>query len=660
MEGIPLLGEIVTIFALSVVVVYICQLIRIPTIVGLLITGLIAGPYGFAFVSAVHEVEVMAEVGIMLLLFTIGLEFSIKQLIKIKKIVLIGGGLQVIITGFTAYFFTQYLDFSYGESVFWGFLIALSSTAIVLNQIQDRGEIDTPQGRNMLGILIFQDVIIVPMMLVVPFLAGGDNEMTETVWGLLLKAGLIVLFVIVSAYYIVPVILHQIAKTRNRELFILSIVVIAFAVAWLTSSLGLSLSLGAFLAGLIISESEYSHAAVGNIIPFKDVFTSLFFVSIGMLLNLDYFFGNILLIVATGTVVIIVKAIIAGAVVGLLGFPLRIMIIAGLGLSQVGEFSFILSKVGIEYGLISGDAYQLFLSFSVLTMAVTPFIINGSTAIAKFALKLPVPHGLRKGWQKREPDEFRGKQDHLIIIGFGLNGSNLARAAKLGGIPYVAVEMNPDTVREEKKKGEPIFFGDASHTEILNHAKIGTARIIVVAISDPVNTRRIVKLAREINPNIYIVARTRFTGEVPPLLELGADVVIPEEFETSIQIFTRVLKKYLIPENEINEFISEVRSDSYGMFRVSKPGRQSLDDLPFDLNDIEVTPARIRADSPACGKSIAELQIRNSYGVNVVAIQRRENFMQNPDAGTTIHEGDILLLIGKHNDIRNAVEGLAG
>ncbi len=643
---IPLLKDIVIIFGISIVVIFICHRIRVSVIVGFLLTGILAGPHGLGLVKAVHEVEILAEVGIVLLLLTIGMEFSLKNLLQIKKSVLMGGSLQVLLTLLAGFVIAMQIGQPFGESIFIGFLISLSSTAIVLKLIQERAEVDSPHGRTTLGILIFQDIIIVPMILVTPLLAGATGNLGESLLILMAKGIGIILLVIVSARWIVPQVLYQIARTRSRELFLLSVVVICLTVAWITSSAGLSLALGAFLAGLIISESEYSHQALGNILPLRDVFTSLFFVSIGMLLDVGFLFQQPTLIAIISLGVLALKTIIAGFVTVLLGFPLRIVILVGLALSQVGEFSFILSGTGIEHGLLAGNIYQIFLSVSVLTMAATPFIIAMAPRIADLVSRLPLPKRLKSGLYPVPGIKVEGKKNHLIIIGFGVNGRNLARAARVGGIPYVIIEMNPETVRSEQAKGEPIYYGDATQEAIFQHANIKDARIIVVAINDPSATRRIAEIVRRLNPKVHLIVRTRYLQEMKPLYELGADEVIPEEFETSVEIFTRVLAKYLIPRDEIERFVAEVRSDGYEMFRSLSKESASFSDLTLQLPDVELSMLRVGVRSALAGKSLAQIELRKRYGVTVLAIRRDSQILSNPHGEMQLCANDELFVLG--------------
>jgi CPA2 family monovalent cation:H+ antiporter-2 len=609
---LTLLSSIVVIFGLSIVVVFLFNLMRIPAVVGFILTGLLVGPHGFSLISAIDQVEMLAEIGIILLLFTIGLEFSFRNLWKIRLNVVAGGSLQVVITALLATAICIFFGLSLKESILIGFLVSLSSTAIVLKLLQERGEVDTPHGNMTLAILIFQDLIAIPMMLALPFLAGIGNLEGESLLRMLFWDITIIAFLIACAKWFVPFFLFQIARTRNRELFLLFVVLTCIGVAWLTSLAGLSLALGALLAGLIISESEYSGQAIGNVIPFRDIFTSFFFVSVGMLLDLQFLASHWVLVLMLVLLVIILKALIAGGVPAVLGYPVRTMVLVGLGLAQVGEFSFILSQSGLEFGLLSPEAYQLFIAVALVTMAAT------------------------------------------VIVGYGVNGRNLSRAARVGGIPYVILEMNPETVRSERAKGEPITYGDATNEAVLHHASLEKARILVIVINDPASSRRITELTRRMNPNLYIIVRTRYIQEVGPLYKLGADEVIPEEFETSVEIFTRVLKKYLIPRGTIDRYIAEVRADNYQMLRSLPRTSANLSDLTIDIPDIEISTFRVVSGSVVCGKSLGELALRKQHGVTVVAIERSGQILANPGAEAVLEVQDRAIVLGTPEKIAEA------
>ncbi len=650
---IPLLDDISIIFGLAVAVLFLCHALRIPSIVGFLLTGVVAGPHGLGLIDAVHEVELLAEIGVVMLLFTIGIEFSLKSLVRVKKAVMVAGGLQVFVTLLAVYFIEVGLGASRGTAIFLGFLITLSSTAIVLKLLQERAEIDTPHGRTALAILIFQDIIVVPMMLVTPMLAGGTGDIWQSLLLLLAKGLGVIVLVLLCARFVVPVLLFRVARTRSRELFLLTIVIICLAVAWLTSSIGLSFALGAFLAGLIISESEYSQHALSSILPFRDIFTSLFFVSIGMLFDIGFLLDQPGTIFAIAVAVLVLKAVLAGVATVPLGFPLRTTLLVGLTLSQVGEFSFILSKTGMDHGLLSGHVYQMFLAVSVVTMAATPFIIASGPKLVGFVetIRKGPRDADKKLASRSHPCLFGAFNDHIIIIGYGLNGRNVSRAARAAGIDYAILEMNPETVREERAKGEPIFFGDAIREEVLEQLGIHCARVVVIAISDPVATRQVVAVVREENPSVHIIARTRYIAEMKPLYDLGANEVIPEEFETSVEIFTRILEKYLVPRGEIEKFVAEVRAGGYQMLRSLSLERGAVDQLSLQLPGVEINSLRIGDKSSLAGKTLADTNLRHSHGVTVLAVQSNSGIQSNPEADTRLHAGDTLLVIGKPEQI---------
>ncbi|MDD5769266.1 MAG: cation:proton antiporter, partial [Methanothrix sp.] len=536
------------------------------------------------------------------------------------------------------------------ESILAGFLVALSSTAVVLKILQERDEVDSPHGGTALGMLIFQDIAVVPMMLFVPLLAAEESTgLTMPLLLMLAKGAGIIMLVILGAKLIVPALLYQVVRLRSSELFLLAVILICLSVAWLSYSAGLSLALGAFLAGLIISESEYSYQALGNIIPFRDVFTSFFFVSIGMLLDVGFFIERAELVFAAALGVLVLKAVIAGGVSVLLGYPARTGVLAGLALAQIGEFSFILSKTGLDSGILGRSEYQLFLAVSVLTMAATPFVIAGSPKAADLLYRLPLPEKLKAGHPFAAIPEKR--ENHLVIIGYGFVGRTLARAARVGELSYLILEMNPEKVRGERANGEPIHYGDATQEMILRHADVDAARVVVVAVSDVMATRRIVEMVRKINPKVYIMARVRYLDEAAACYDLGADEVIPEEFETSVEIFSRVLSKYLVPRIEIDKMIVEVRSLGYDMFRNAEIEPGKISDLRRYLPNVEIVTVKVEEKAPAVGKTLADLELRKKLGVNALGILRDSGNILNPTSETEIEAGDVLLVLGTSEQI---------
>ncbi|AKP49906.1 monovalent cation:proton antiporter family protein [Cyclobacterium amurskyense] len=647
---LPLLSDIVVIFGLATLVILLFMRLKLPTIIGYLLTGAIAGPYGLSLVYASTAVEVLSEIGVILLLFVIGLEFSLKSLMAIKKAVFIGGSLQVTLTiGVTA-MISYLFGFDWNIAVFFGFLFALSSTAIVLKLLQESGQVNTISGRTTLAILIFQDIIIVPLVLFTPMLAGESDNVLLSLFYLALKGGLVIVLTIISAKYLIPQLLYRVAKTKNEELFLLSIIVTCFAVAYVTSLLGLSLGLGAFLAGLIISESEYSHHATGKILPFREIFLSFFFVSVGMLFDISFLAEHFLLILALVALTFVVKFTVTSLAVKSLGTSYKESFIVGFSIFQVGEFSLLLAKEGLKYELLDNTTYQFFLAISILTMIITPFVLKQRENLACKVLNIPMPQKFKKKLEEKTqvPElnlEKDSLNDHLVIIGYGLNGRNLSRAAKRAKIPYVIIEMNPETVKVEAAKGEPIVYGDAANAVVLEHVQIHKARVAVIAISNQPATSGIIENIRTASQSVFIIVRTRYVNEIESMLNQGADEVIPEEFETSIEIFTRVLYKYLVPKGEIDDFTNDVRHHNYEVFRT--PSNDSS--VPtLDIPEINFAGIKIEKDHGTyIGKSLKDSNLRGNTGINLVAIKRDGKTVTEITGNTKVKLGDIVYVVGK-------------
>lgn len=645
---LSILGVVTGILLIAAAVLFLCRKFHIPSIVGFLLIGIVSGPFGIGLIHNPEIVEVFAEAGVILLLFAIGLEFSLEQLLSARKTVLVSGSLQIAITVASVAALTLLLGFSFNEAVFMGFLISLSSTAIVMKIFEEEGELDSLPARTSLGILIFQDLIIIPMMLVVPLLAGravtGPGEMVDMV----LKGLLILAFIAVGIRWLIPRTLHHIARQRSRELFLFTVTAICLAIALLTAEAGLSLALGAFLAGLIIGESEFKFEALGNILPFRDVLAGLFFMSIGMLLDSRAVLANPLEIAAIIFAVVVLKGIGAGAATAAIGMPLRVVTAVGLSICQIGEFSFVLAKSGLDLGMITDDLYQVFLTAAIVTMAASPFLIRAAPGIAD-QLQHRLPRFRSLGTQVLAEEKKR-RADHIIIVGFGLTGRSVARAAGVAGIPYTVIESNPDTVRDERGKATDILFGDATQEKVLLHAGIESARVLVVVISDRAAVGRIISTARTLNPEVYILARTRFMSEMHPLIDLGADEVIPEEYETSIELFTRVLLKYFIPHDEIVHLTDELRRGGYEMFR-HPTLHTAFADLGVCIPDLELRTMRVRAGSGACGRTLKELDLRKRYGATVLAIRRGGGTAVNPGGDERLEDGDLCVMVASEEAI---------
>jgi len=655
---INVLKDIIIIFALSTAVNFIFTKIKIPTIIGYMLTGIIAGPHLLAIIKQPHEIELMAEIGVVLLMFTIGLEFSLNHLLKIRKIVFLGGFMQFTVTTAVIMLIARRYGAGWNESIFIGFLTGLSSTAVVLKLLQERSELSSNYGRTVLGILIFQDIILAPLLLLTPILGGEISGQGSHFLLLLLKTVIIIGIVYVGNRWLMPKLLHIIALTKNQELFLMSILLICLSVAMLTSEMGLSLAFGAFLAGLMISESGYSHNAFGHLIPFKDTFTSFFFVSIGMMLDLQFVYHNPLIVLGTVVLVIMIKAIIAGGTAFALGHTFRGTVLVGIALSQVGEFSFVLAKNGTQYHIMSGFYFQLFLAVAVITMSVTPFLIHFSRPLANVLLKLPIPKRIVEGIFPLRQINMPELKNHIVLIGKDSRSLNLSKMARYMNLPYVAIAFDPAIARQRQLKGDTIIYGDAVNEPILLKAHVDTADIIVVSIGNLITSMSIIEKIRNLNKHGYILVRSKYVDDIEELYRIGADQVIPEEFETAIEIFERILKKMLVPQRDINTAIARIREENYGIFR-DEAGKKDISILK-ELPNIVINALKVESGSPLIGKNLVEMQFRNTYRVTLIAVLRHGILMEHPEPSIIFQRGDIIYIMGKPGQIAEAVERMAG
>jgi len=649
------LRELVIVLTATIAIVFLFQKLRLPNIVGFLLTGVIIGPHGFQLIQSVDQVESLAEIGVVLLLFTIGLEFSLETILSVQRRVVWAGLLQVMLTTLVVLAVARLFGASVEVGLFYGFLVSLSSTAIVLRIYHDRGEINSLQGRLASGLLLFQDLCVVPMMLLLPVLAGsGQDSIFLIVW--VLAKSLITLVVIVwTARKLLPRLLHQVALLRNREIFVLFVVLVCFGTAWLTSESGLSLALGALVAGLVISESELSHQIVADILPLRDCFSGIFFISIGMLLNLSLLSQDFRITLLELLLMIGIKSMVLFAVFWWLYRSIRLGVVLGLGLAQIGEFSFVLAKAGINFKLLSPADGQIFLAASILSMMATPFLIQWAHAWAFGFEGLFKDIGFNRS-TSGAANETASATGHVIVVGYGLNGQNLARVLKEVSIPYRVLEMDPDLVRSAKAGGEPISFGDGTRPELLQQVGIDKARILVVAISDPAATARLVSQARRLRTDLYIIVRTRYVAEIDHLYRLGANQVIPEEFETSVEIFARVLQEYHIPRNVISLQVDLIRREHYGTLRGIRLQGKQLDALSQFLVGTTSDIFSIVEASPAIGKSLEEINLPLRSGVSVIAVVRDGKSYPNVGNDFKLAVGDMLVLLGGHKALDDAAQ----
>jgi CPA2 family monovalent cation:H+ antiporter-2 len=627
---------------------------KIPTVVGYLLTGIIAGPHLLSLIEAPHEIELMAEIGVVLLLFTIGLEFSLSHLLRIRRIVFLGGLVQVLFTAGVFVLISHFYGMNRQGALLMGFLAALSSSALVLKLLQERSELTSNYGRTVLGILIFQDLLLAPLLLFTDILADTSVNFRGELLLLTGKVIFITGLVYAGNKWLLPWLLNLIAKTKNQELFMMSIFLVCFAIALLTSKLGMSLAFGAFLAGLMISESEYSYNVFGNFLPVKDVFASFFFVSIGMLLDISFVIDNYQLVIITVLLVILIKTIIAGGTGFILGHTFQGTVLIGLALSQVGEFSFVLARIGFDKSILPEFYYHLFLSVAVITIALTPLLFYLSPHLVKILLKLPLPDFLINGLFPLKEIDIPAFSNHLVIIGKDASALKLSMMAKYNNLKHISIVFDPSLAREKMNNGDPVVYGDAVNEPILKKAHVDTADIVVVSVGSIVASMAIIEKVRQLNKNVYILARSTVIRNVESLYKVGADQVLPEKLEIAIDLLNRILNKRLIPQREVNRIMNRIRSMSLGAFTEKDIVNQPS--ILDEFKNINITAVKVETGSEAEGKSLIDIDLRKKTGVTLLAIKRGAEVIEHPVPKTVFHCDDIAYLLGNPEQINFASE----
>jgi CPA2 family monovalent cation:H+ antiporter-2 len=645
MESIPFLRDLVVLVAVAIPVVILAHRLRIPTLVGFLLTGIAMGPHALGLVRDIETVGELAQVGAVLLLFAVGLELSLARIVRLGKFVLRGGLVQMVGTIGIVALLAVAAGQPLNHAVLWGSLVALSSTAIILKIYADRGELDSAQGRVVVAILLFQDLCVVPLMVLMPLLAGKEHGSFAVVRAVLVTIAVTGGFIL-AGRVVVPKALERVAMLRNQEIFTLCVLGIGLGAAYLTSLFGLSLALGAFLAGLIIAESEYGLQALSDVLPFRDTFSGIFFTSVGMLLDVGFFASHVLLVLAVALGVIVLKSAAGFGVVRLVRRSTRVGIVAGLGLAQVGEFSFVLASVALTLGLMAPTEYQVFLGAAIVTMLAAPFLVEAAPTITDWLLRHRTMPTME--FATREARAVRPLQDHVVIVGYGLNGRNLARALRSAGIPYAVLDSNGTRVRQARLDREPIFFGDGTRGEVLERVGIKRARVLVFAIASHQDEKRGIVVAKHLNPRIHVVARTRYVSDIEELNALGANEVVPEEFETSLEIFARVLRRFGVPESRIREQAEEARQDHYELLRERGATFTRVDGFlsPLAPSRLDLTTVPIAAGSRAAGATLEALDLRRVTGVRAVAVIRDDDVNYEIDDDTRLLPRDELVLVG--------------
>lgn len=659
LQGVLL--ELALLFALCVGVAVTFHRFRLPPIVGFLVAGVLVGPNAIGLVQHKEMVEHLAEVGVVVLLFAVGLEVPLGQIQRLRRAIFVGGGVQII--GTIAVTATVALAFgaSWQLGVLLGFLIALSSTAASTKILVDQGELAAPHGRAVLGVMIAQDLAVVPMILLLPFVVGGGDGGAASPLRSLANLGLLAA-VLAAARLLVGPLVRLVARTRNRELFVLFLATWCLSLAAATAALELSLALGAFLAGVLLADSDHHSQAAAETEPFRDAFASLFFVSIGMLFDAGVVAERPLAVGVGLAAVLIGKAALMAFAVGRLGQPRWVQLRAALTAAQVGEFSFVLVQLAKQKNkdLLAGDLERVFLVVAVLSIAVTPLLYALGKRLAARARDAAAPAAV--GTAGSTPGSAAGstagsgeaadghhagipKREHAIVVGFGPTGRTIAAGLQAAGVPYVVAEMNADTVKAEKLKGTPIVLADCTRQHALEALGVHGAQLLVLAVNDGAATSRIAQLARQLAPDLHVLARSTYTAEADGLRRAGATDVVPQELEASVEMLVRTLRRFLVADDEIGRQVRGVRARAGGERLAEVAGGEAAQLAEF-VPGIGFAVFRVQPAADCLHRTLAEVGIRRRTGCSVVAVRRDGQNLGAITPDTVLAPGDAVVVIG--------------
>ena len=648
MFGDALLRELILTYALALVLIVALARLRIPPVVALIATGAIAGPGGIRIVPTQEDVQLLAEIGIVLLLFTVGLDFSLGDFRRVWRRVIGAGALQIGVTAaIVVAVVLAVTDRPLPLAVFAGLFVALSSTAIVLKELAGRNQLDAPHGRLVVGILLFQDLCVVALLLLVPILSGQTplNAVPLAIGRALLAMAAVFLV----SRFALPLLLGAVARSGRREAFSLAVVVASVGTGWISSLFGTSMALGAFLGGLCLAESEFSHQAHAEIRPIRDLLASLFFVSLGMLLDGAFLLQHWPMVAAMTLFIVLLKAGAATAALRLVATPPRVAVAAAVALSQVGEFSFVFGRSGVEAGLVSASDWQTLLAASIATMVVTPVIIGAAPGLSR---RLTDDRSASLA-----ADAIPQLSGHVVVLGYGIGGQLVGRALTEFGVRYLVLELNGSAVRAAREKGEPIFFADATSPDALSAAGVERARAVVLVLSDPDASMLAVRTARTLAPDVPIIVRARYRKEAGRLVEMGATMAVAEEFEASLEVLTQLLSRLQVPDNAVDVLLERFRRPTPG----SRPigGVRRLEELSADLGELPIATYEVTDEAWAAGRTLADLDLRARTGALIIAVRRGDLSLPSPPPETRIEPGDLLYLMGSAADITRARERIS-
>jgi len=653
------LAPLALVFLAALAAAYILNRLRQPPLIGYLLAGVLLGPHGLAFVRDVGTVEALAQVGVVLLLFTVGLELPLSSLRRLGSAVWIAGPIQFCGVTALAAALPILRGYSWNQSLFFGFLVVTCSTVIILQLLVEHRELDSPHGRFLVGINVFGDLMVVPMMLLIgPLAARHGIPVLEAVLAVG-KAAAAVVLVFFAARFVVPRALHAVAATRRKELFLLAVLLLVLGTALATARVGLSLAIGAFLAGLVVSDSDFGHQAMADIAPFRDAFNALFFVSVGMLFDARILAVRPATVAAALALVLVGKAVVAAIPVLVLGYGPRVAAIVGISLAQIGEFAFVILAQGRAANLVSDEVYQVVLAATIISMTATPFLFVLGHAVGNRVAGLPLgrPRDLLAAASVAPNLPGEG---HVLVFGFGHMGETLSRVLARAKVPFRVLDLNPERVRTGRAKHVPIEYGDTTSASVLKHSGIERARAAIVLLSDPRATRHTLSLCRSLAPNIFLLARTRYLAEIPDLSALGADEVVAEEFETSLEISGRTLRRLGFPlpwvESETDE-IRRTREDGFRKFRAPDVAAERLEQA---LGGTRIEFVSVGPDWRAIGRTLRDLELRASGGAILLAAVRNGKTLVTPGADFVLEAHDQLLLLGTDAALERGLEVLRG
>lgn len=614
-----------------------------PLIIGYIAAGILLGPHAGGLISNLHEIELLSEIGIALLLFALGLEFSLRDLKPVYKVALIGTPIQIVLTLGLGFGIGQVMGWDWKPSLWLGALITLSSTMVILKTLMNQGWLGTLSSKVMIGMLIVQDLAVIPMMIILPQLNDPVVGLPALGFAALKAAGFIAGMVLLGTR-LLPRLMAHIAKLGSRELFLLAITAIGLGVGYLTHMAGLSFAFGAFVAGMVLSESDYGHQALGDIIPLRDLFGLLFFTSVGMLFDPSFLSDHYKQVLALLFAVSFGKGTIFALIARIFGYGNVIPLAVGLGLFQIGEFSFVLAKVGLSTGSIDNDLYALVLTAAILTMAATP-LVSGQTARIYAIKKRRFRHEALES--SNIPDSLK---NHVVIAGGGKIGFQIARIFKRLNIRFVIIELDHRRFENAKASGMAAVYGDAGQETVMEAAGINDAALLVLTIPAHAVAISIATQSKHLNERLEIVARTSGTDHFGILKDLGVSVAVLPEFEASLEITRQALLRLRIPTTEIQRYTDTVRQELYAHMFDKGDDYRELGQLRNAEQQFDLQWFRLALESPFAGRSIGESEIRNKTGASLVGVVREGELKPNPDADYVLAAKDLVAIIGSETD----------